>query len=308
MSDALHTHAPNAFANSPLDRLDAQRKDTSWVQAHLGAPSTLFVPVWRGRNLVAGDRAAPAAAFLAPKQAAPHLAACPWALLGQHDGRTLFAIDLSHLDTPLEPGAVERFDDLRRVGGLLPEADAAILAHARGLMHWRTHHRFCSVCGAVCTPAQAGHVMECSGCGAHHFPRTDPAVIMLITHGERALLGMPPRLRDLRVFTTLAGFVEPGESLEEAVARETWEEAGIRVGNVCYRSSQPWPFPASIMLGFTAQALTTEITADEAELAEPAWFTREQAASQDGFILPPPMSIARRLIDEWLASGSQPAA
>ncbi|HTZ70160.1 MAG TPA: NAD(+) diphosphatase, partial [Acetobacteraceae bacterium] len=133
-----------------------------------------------------------------------------------------------------------------------------------------------------------------------HFPRTDPAVIMLVTDGERALLGQPAAFRQMRVFTTLAGFVEPGESLEEAVAREVFEETGVRAVRVRYHSSQPWPFPGSIMLGFHADAATAEITIDPDELLDARWFTRDELRAPDGFVLPPNFSIARRLIDEWL--------
>ena len=117
------------------------------------------------------------------------LTAAPWALLGSRDGTNLFTIDLSAYDDPLPPLESTSFEDLRRAGGLLPADEAAILAHARGLMHWRTRNRFCGICGSACTPRDAGHVMQCHGCGAHHFPRTDPAVIMLVTHEDRVLLG-----------------------------------------------------------------------------------------------------------------------
>ncbi len=298
----LHAHKPNIFAGSPLDRLDARRKDTAWVAARLASPDAMFLPVSRSRNLLTGDASTPAIAALDPAVAAGLLGSAPWALLGVAGGRALFAIDVSSLDSPPAPDGT-RYEDLRRVASLLGAEDAAILAHARGLMHWRTRSRFCSVCGAACAAREAGHVMGCTGCGAHHFPRTDPAVIMLVTHQGQALLGQPARFRDMRVFTTLAGFVEPGESLEEAVAREVWEEAGIRVAGVRYRSSQPWPFPSSIMLGFHAQATTAEITADTDELVEARWFTRAEVRAREGWVLPPDMSIARRLIEEWLADG-----
>ncbi len=296
----LHTHRPNIFAGSPLDRLDARRKDTAWLEEQLVAPTTMVAPVWRSRSLVTGGRSHPQAALLPVNGLRRLLASEPWALLGSDGARTLLAIDLSRLDEDLPGAQLGSFEDLRRVGGLLPADEAAILAHARGLMQWRTRNRFCSVCGAACQPRDAGHVMVCAGCGAHHFPRTDPAVIMLVTHGERVLLGQPARFREMRVFTTLAGFVEPGESLEEAVAREVWEEAGVRVANVAYHSSQPWPFPSSIMLGFTAEALDEQITIDANELVEARWFTREELRTPDGFVLPPDMSIARRLIDDWM--------
>ncbi len=295
----LHLHRSNIFAGSPLDRLDARRKDLDWLQAQLAAPSTVVAPVWRSRSLVSGGRARPQACLLPVDNLRRHLEHEPWALLGSDGDRTVLALDLSRLEDDL-PGAEHgSFEDLRRIGGMLPPADAAILAHARGLMQWRTRSRFCNVCGAACQPRDAGHVMVCTGCGAHHFPRTDAAVIMLVTHGQRVLLGQPARFREMRVFTTLAGFVEPGESLEEAVAREVWEEAGVRVANVAYHSSQPWPFPSSIMLGFTAEALGEAITIDADELVEARWFTRDDLRAPEGFVLPPDMSIARRLIEDW---------
>ncbi len=155
-------------------------------------------------------------------------------------------------------------------------------------MHWRSRHRFCGVCGAACEPHSAGNVMACTGCKTHHFPRTDPAVIMLVTRGDRALLGHSQRFPNSAMYSTLAGFVEPGESLEEAVAREVLEESGIRVGAVRYHSSQPWPFPASIMLGFYAEALTEEITIDPHELTDARWFSRDQMRdpTAHGFALP----------------------
>ena len=296
----VHPYRPNIFSGSPLDRADADRKDDGKTDRVLADETTVFLPVWRSRNLVNGDTP-PRPAALPASTARTLLPQHPWALLGYRAGYAQIAIDLSSLDDPLPPG-LGRFEDLRRIGTLLDGADAAILAYARGLMHWRTRTRFCSTCGAACVPQSAGHVMACGGCGVHHFPRSDPAVIMLVTHGDRALLGQPARFRDLRMFTTLAGFVEPGESLEEAVAREVQEEAGVRVGNVRYRSSQPWPFPASVMLGFTAEAEDSALTVDPDELVEARWFTRDEVRAQSGFVLPPDMSIARRLIDEWAGS------
>jgi NAD+ diphosphatase len=299
----IHPHPVNIFGGSPLDRADARRRDTIWIAERLAHPASKFLPIWRSKNLVtqASDGAPSLAAV--PLETISHLLASkPWAFLGLRDDLAHFAVDLSSLDTPLPPDTPGTFDDLRRIGTLLQAEDAAILAHARGLMHWRTRHKFCPVCGAACQPEQAGHVMACTGCGTHHFPRTDAAVIMVVTKDDRILLGHHARFRDYPMFTILAGFVETGETLEEAVAREVFEESGIRVANVRYQSSQPWPFPASIMLGFTAEAITEEITFDGHELLDVRWFTRAELENPQGFTIPPAMSIARRLIDEWRLS------
>jgi NAD+ diphosphatase len=301
---SIHPHPINVFAGSPLDRVDPLRRDGIWVAEKCTDPATQFLPVWRSRSFIADDpNGVPSLAALCPDKIAHCLGSMPWALLGTRGETPYFAIDLSSLDTPFATKTPGRFEDLRRVGSILPAEDAAILAHARGLMHWRTHHKFCPVCGAACQPHQAGHVMVCTGCGTHHFPRTDAAVIMLITSGERALLGHHARFRDTPMFSTLAGFLEPGETLEEAVAREVFEESGIRVANVRYQSSQPWPFPMGIMLGFRAEAMTEEITFDGHELLDVRWFTKAQMEKPEDFELPPPMSIARRLIDDWRLAG-----
>jgi NAD+ diphosphatase len=292
---------PNALTGSPLDRAGTLRPDAAWSAAHLAAPASRFLPVWRGRNLMRpGEDGSFSAEMLPGEALASVIEAASWSLMGLLDGAAVFAVDLSALDEPLAGWSGARFMDLRRIGGAVDGRDAALMSHARGLMHWRTRNRFCGACGAACIPTHAGHQLHCQGCGTHHFPRTDPAVIMLVTRGDRALLGHPAGFRDMRVFTTLAGFVEPGESLEEAVAREVLEETGIRAVGARYHSSQPWPFPGSIMLGFHAEAENDDITIDPHEIIEARWFTREELRAPDGFILPPDFSIARRLIDEWV--------
>lgn len=300
----------NPYSGSPLDRAGALRDDAAWLAQTLDAPGTLWAPVWRARNLMRGAEAGqPEAVYVSGEVAAAlRMAGGPWAFLGLLDGTPLFAVDVSAADdpAPLLPPALGGFADLRAVPGLLPDMDASILAHARALMHWRNRHGFCGVCGHACEPRSAGHAMHCTNpvCGAQHFPRTDPAVIMLVTHGERALLGHSARFPIANMYSTLAGFVEPGETLEEAVAREVFEESGVRVGRVHYHSSQPWPFPASIMLGFYAEALTEEIVIDQTELQDVRWFTRAQIRDHEahGFAVPRNDSIARRLIEDWVAA------
>jgi NAD+ diphosphatase len=307
---AIPVRRANAYTGSPLDRASSLREDDAAVAALLADPDSLHLPVWRGRSLL---RAHPdgrheavlltgEAARLLHGRAAP--LAAPVALLGLLDGRGCFALDLSAAEDPLPllPEALGAFADLRAVAGTLPAADASLLAHARGLMHWRTRNRYCGLCGGPTVPRSAGNALACEGCGAQHFPRTDPAVIMLVTRGERCLLGHSGRFPNARMYSTLAGFVEPGESLEEAVRREVREETGVAVGAVHYHSSQPWPFPSSIMLGFHAEGLSEEITLDPEELQDARWFSREDLRRPEalGISLPRADSIARRLIEDWL--------
>ena len=311
---------PNAYSGSPLDRAGHLRDDTDWITARLTDPGSLFVPVWRARTLFTGlDAAAPGgpqprATFLAQADAAALRApgsppdaplGDTWAFLGLLAGRAVFTLDISATEdpAPLLSPTHGRFEDLRALAGLLTAHDASVLAHARGLMHWRVRHRFCGVCGGTCAPRSAGHALVCSQCGTQHFPRTDPAVIMLVHRGDRVLLGHSQRFPSSTMYSTLAGFVEPGESLEEAVAREVLEESAIQVGRVSYHSSQPWPFPANIMLGFYAEALTEAITIDETELADARWFSLHELRNSEahGFSLPRLDSIARRLIEDWMA-------
>jgi NAD+ diphosphatase len=202
---------------------------------------------------------------------------------------------------PTAPGGADWLD-LRAVGHLLDDTDAGILTCAVALANWHAAHSRCARCGAGTEPVQAGWARSCPVCEAEHYPRTDPAVIMAVVDtAGRILLGRQARWPERR-FSTLAGFVEPGESLEAAVRREVVEEAGVVVGDVDYRGSQPWPFPSSLMLGFRATAETTEITVDGAELAQARWWTREELAldlATGELLLPPSVSIARRLIEDW---------
>ncbi len=299
---------PNAYTGSPLDRAAERREDAAFIAAAITDPATLFAPVWRARSLMRGvEDGRPEAVLLTGAAAASvRMAGGPWAFLGLWDGRAVFAVDCSTADDPLPllPAGMGGFTDLRAVAGLLPPGEASVLAHARGLMHWRTKHRFCGVCGNTCEPRSAGHVMVCTGCNAQHFPRTDPAVIMLVVRGDSCLLGHSHRFPNVTMYSTLAGFVEPGESFEEAVRREVKEEAGIEVGDVSYHSSQPWPFPSSIMIGFHAEGLTDDIRIDPEELKDARWFSKDQIRNhrEHGFNLPRADSIARRLIEDWMAA------
>jgi NAD+ diphosphatase len=299
---------PNVYSSSPLDRAATRREDTVWIEERLVHHETLFVPVWRNRNLVRGmEEAAPEAVFISGA-IADELRAHdgPWAFLGMHGEHAMFVVDLSAADdpVPLLSESLGQFVDLRSVGWGVARPEAAVLAHARGLMHWRARHRFCGVCGALCEPKSSGHMMQCTSCNVQHFPRTDPAVIMLVTRNDRALLGHSQRFPRANMYSTLAGFVEPGETLEEAVRREVMEESGIQVGAVQYHSSQPWPFPGNIMLGFYGEALSDDITIDPEEMIDVRWFSRDEIRNPEthGFALPRADSIARRLIEDWMAA------
>ena len=190
--------------------------------------------------------------------------------------------------------------------GQLDAIDAPIFAAALSLANWHRRHLFCSVCGQVSAPNRGGWSRECSACGGEHYPRVDPVVIMLATHNDRVLLGRQPRYPPGR-YSALAGFVEPGETIEAAVARELFEEAGIAVSNVRYLASQPWPFPSTLMIGATAEAVDDALTIDHAELDDARWFSRAEvvaslAGEADGAFLPPPSyAIARTLLDDWIS-------
>ncbi len=212
-------------------------------------------------------------------------------------------MDLAAEPAPTLPSDAS-FEDLRLAAGLLPQDEAGLLAYARAMVLWRRRHRYCGSCGAPARSESAGHVMKCTdpACGAEQFPRLDPAIIVLVTDGERALLGRQAAWPAGR-YSTIAGFVEPGESLEDAVAREVLEETGVTVLDADYHSSQPWPFPSSLMIGFTARAVADAVPRADEELEDVRWFTREQIASGTPG-LPPPQSVSFRLIADWYDSGS----
>ena len=273
------------------------------------SPESRVTLVWRSQSLVRiGD--APAAAQLPLAEAplagpeAESGAARALVFLGARLDRAYCALAVSDLDDPLAALPASRdfeFQDLRQVGAIVEPEDGALLAYARAMVTWHQRHRFCGACGTPNESALGGHVRRCPRpeCAAEIFPRTDPAVIMLVIDGDWCLLGRQARWPP-RVYSALAGFVEPGESLEDAVRREVMEEAGIAIENCDYHSSQPWPFPSSIMLGFWATARRGEVRVDGSELEEAIWVHRDQVLARE-VRLPPPLSIARRLIDDWLA-------
>jgi NAD+ diphosphatase len=285
--------APNTFAGEALDRAGPHRGDEEWLAARRADPATRVVVASESGVVVAGERPRLLAVDELP-------GGLELVLLGvDGDGRALFAAD------PGDAFPGER-RGLRDLAPVLSQADGGMVAHAVALLNWHRRHRFCANCGAPSDIREAGHMRRCPACGTEHHPRTDPVVIMLVTDGDRALLGRQAQWPKGR-YSALAGFVEPGESLEEAVAREVREEAGVHVADVRYRSSQPWPFPSSLMLGFAARWAGGDPVVRDGELEDVGWFTRAAIVGGD-VMLPPPTAIARRLIDEWLGDEEAPDA
>lgn len=295
---SLSPDNPYVFAGPGMDRLATRRNDDAWLAASLLAPETRFVPMQGVHNIVVRDGDKPRALILDQTEAKPLLT---WArdrvFLGEVDGRLCFALLLDEA-VPLPRG--ER-GDLRQLGVLMDDVELALLGYSRALAYWHLQHLYCGHCGAATVSMQAGHERRCPVCGTQQFPRLDPAIIVLVTHGERCLLGRQASWPPKR-YATLAGFVEPGESLEAAVRREVHEETDVRVGKVVYQGSQPWPFPSSLMLGFRAVAETTGIHCRDGELEHAVWFSRDELiaeVSAGRLLLSPSRSISYRLIRGW---------
>jgi len=277
-----------SFAGAGHDRGSRRRGDRAWLEELWARPDTPVVVVGDGVVAMDGDRLR----LVQPSQAPPG----ERVLLGEVGGRTYLAVMAAEVPPDMSPDAI------RAAGARLDAVQGALMVHAAGLANWHRTHPRCPRCGAPTHSAQAGHVRRCPECQALHFPRTDPAVIMLVTDdSDRALLGRQPSWPPRR-YSTLAGFVEPGETLEDAVRREVAEEVGVVVGDVRYAGSQPWPFPSSLMVGFFATARSTAIHADMDEIAEAGWFTRQEVrdlTEEGSLLLPGLLSISRWLIESW---------
>jgi NAD+ diphosphatase len=289
----------NVFAGAFVDRIGERRKDSAWLADALRSDDSCFVPVWGDQCLIGGD---PLQAILLKRdQVTASVADEDLIFLGLFRDRPAFAV-------PIAPATVApfrelgEFHDLRYLGTVLPADEANLVAHARALVLWHASQVFCGVCGSSARPEAAGNSRVCMNdeCRREIFPRVDPAIIVLVSNGDRCLLGRQANWPEGR-YSSIAGFVEPGESLEDAVRREVYEETNIRAGQVRYHSSQPWPFPSSLMLGFMAEAHSSDIALNDGELEDAQWFTRKELRS--GFPkLPFRISIARRLVDHWLDS------
>lgn len=300
----------NGFGSSTLDRLSIRRKDDSWIAEKLTDPESRFLPVWRSRQLFTHD-AVPEPKLLSHAEARDliHLAEIV-IFLGENGRRAYFALGLPTLDDSLPKLTAEfgSFLDLRATWSVLQQDAGSLLAYARAIVHWHNRTQFCSDCGNPTESRSGGHLRVCTNatCGAHHFPRTDPAIIVLVCSGPNCLLGRQPTWAK-SIYSTIAGFVEPGETIEAAVAREVMEETGICLSEIHYHSSQPWPFPCSLMLGFTAVASNHTISLNDHELEDAKWFSRkelEEALSSGVIRLPTLSSIAFRMIEDWFDSGT----
>jgi NAD+ diphosphatase len=293
--------------------MSTRRLDEAWIREQIHDGRSRIVPVWRSRNLLSGgDALQPVLLSAADLEDHPNLEETV-VLLGR-DGETVyFAVELPAENDEAEQryGEDADFRELREAGPLLGAEDGALLAYARAITYWHRRHRFCGDCGSPTRSAEAGHIRICGkeSCRQKHFPRTDSAVIVLVTRREGdedyCLMGRQPVWPE-GMHSAIAGFVEPGENLEQAVVREVREETDIAVSRVHYHSSQPWPFPSSIMLGFTAEATSRAITLNDGELEHAAWYTRVEIVESlaNGTLrVPRRVSIAYRLLEDWFDAG-----
>ena len=312
---------PIPFSGDPLWRASNERRDPDWVEAHLRSPASRFLPYWKNNPLTTATDAAVGQVPVAANAGDPcelvwldngvlhHLAERDRpVLLGLREGVAHFAVDLSPLEEPLAALGLEgaEFTDTRAAAGRLAAGEAGTLAHGRSLIDWHNRHRFCPACSHPTESRDAGSMRKCEACGAEHFPRTDPVVIMVAWHGNRCILGRQKAWAP-NFYSALAGFIDQGETIEEAVRREVKEEVGLEVDEVEYRKSQPWPFPSSLMIGCFAHVTGDEEDVDPVELDGARWFTRDQirAAVADpdpakhGFGVPGPVAIAHHIIKDW---------
>jgi NAD+ diphosphatase len=292
-----------AFTGVTLDRANALRGDPARISQLLLEPGTTVVAATTDGVLVEESALRRTAIDGDPTRYVDPAAAI---LLGIEDGAAVFAADLDELDvgvrSSLEQGA--ELISLRDAGALLPQSEGGLAAYLTALLNWHRRHRFCANCGAQTQIVEGGYSRRCPRCGAAHFPRTDPCVIMLVEHDGHVLLGRRRGWPNAR-YSVLAGFVSPGETLEEAVAREVREESGIEAVDARYAASQPWPFPSSLMIGFEARSAGGEPRSRDGELEDVRWFTLEEVlaarAETAELRLPPSVSIARFLIERWVA-------
>lgn len=302
----------NTFAGNPLNRDSERRGDEAWLAEKLTDAESLAVALWNGKPLVEdvlGEDGQPTGVQIAYLRAdlAQDLAGGNERLLymGLWKDIAVFAVDVEGTADPAEGPlkGLGRFEELRGAAAAMPPADAGILATAKSMFEWRRRHRWCSACGQKTEVSDGGWKRICTACETEHFPRTDPVAIMLALHEGKCLLGRQAAWPK-GMFSALAGFIEPGETIEEACARELQEEAGLKATAVRYHSSQPWPWPGSLMMGLMADVENADAAPDQTELEEVRWFTKEEAqqlikGELEGVFAPPPLAIAHQLIKAW---------
>lgn len=301
----------NTFAGNPLDRASERRGDASWLAEMQASPESLAIALWNGRPLVEKTPEGGLQIAYLPATMSDELAGGAERLLfmGLWKETAVFAVDIEGGVDPAEGPlrGLGAFEDLRAVAMRLPPADAAMAATAKSMFEWRRRHRHCAACGEPSLVVDGGWKRQCPACKAEHFPRTDPVVIMLPYLEDRCMLGRQAAW-PAGMFSALAGFVEPGESIEEACARELAEEAALKTRSVRYHSTQPWPYPSSLMIGLIAEVEDDQAAPDQTELSEVRWFTRAEARDLlegkiEGVFAPGPMAIAHQLIKAWADEG-----
>jgi NAD+ diphosphatase len=295
----------NTFVSDGIDRLHQKRGDAAWLEAALREPGSRFFLFVKDNIYLPAQPQVYALPLTADIAGALASRASAIILLGRVQAQLYFVLAFEQIpDLAIKDGNIS---DLREIAAGLDAFESALLAQAQGMVVWHRQNQFCNRCGSPTLSTEAGYMRACTNpdCGQMHFPRTDPAVIVRVTHGQRCLLGRQARWAKGR-YSNIAGFVEPGESLESAVAREVWEETGIRLDTINYHSSQPWPFPSSLMLGFTATAASWEINRHDSELEDARWFTREEIREsllRGTLSMPSTYSISFHLIEDWFDAG-----
>jgi len=298
----------NTFSGNPLDRAADRRSSPEWIAEQRASPDASAIALWRGEVLVepapgGGERLAYLQNDMAERASGGREAV----FMGLWKGAPVFAVEFTGEDPTAGPLAgLGRFQEMRGAGAILPAPEAGIAATAKSLFDWHEYHGFCSACGQASEVVDGGWKRQCPACRTEHFPRVNPVTIMLPVIGDRCLVGRQAAWPKGRM-SALAGFVEPGESIEEACARELEEEAGLKAVRVAYHSSQPWPFPSSLMIGLIAEVADDDARPDQTELEAVRWLTRDElrrvlASEQgwDGVLAPPPLAIARTLMEAWI--------
>ena len=300
------------YSGNPIDRGETVRRDDEWIADKSKDPTSKFLPL-RDLNILVSEGADGGLGWLGVSDMTRLGVHSTPIFLGLLDDTAHFTVDISAQETAVSvlcEGNGFRFMDARSVTDILSPADSGIVAQARAQINWHNVNGYCAICGGETLMGRGGQVRTCSKCEKENYPRTDPVIIVVVSDGERCLLGQSRRgrLNRTNTYSALAGFVDQGESIEEAVAREVMEEAGIEVGQVRYHSSQPWPFPSSLMIGCHADATTTDINFDADEMNDVRWFSRDEVASalqgkNENLSVPQPIAIAHHLITAWINGG-----